>query len=73
MLLITIVILFLLFNKWQPLNNYENNFLFHLKSSFRARDIQKFVFLTSPHLSPLVIALEDDQRLILKFMMSSIV
>ena len=49
------------------------NDYYHLKSSFRSRDIQIFVFLTSPHLSPLAIALEDDQRLIIKFMMSSIV
>ena len=32
--------------------NYEKCFLFHLKSSFRCRDIQIFVFLSSPIFSP---------------------
>ena len=34
-------------------NNYEKCFLFHLKSSFCSRDIQIFVFPTSPQIFPL--------------------
>ena len=30
--------------KWKPSKNDENSFLFHLKSSFRSRDIRIFVF-----------------------------
>ena len=29
--------------------NYEKCFLFHIKSSFRSRDIQIFVFFPFPH------------------------
>ena len=36
--------IFLLFSKWYPLNNYEKCFSFHLKNSFRSRDIQIVVF-----------------------------
>ena len=32
------------FIKWQPSKNYEKCFSLHLKSSFRSRDIQIFVF-----------------------------
>ena len=32
----------------QPLKNYEKCFLFHLKSSFRFRDIQIFVIFALP-------------------------
>ena len=39
---------FLFSIKWKPLKNYEKCFLFHLKSSFRSRDIQFFVFPSSP-------------------------
>ena len=42
----------------------KNAFLFHLKSSFHSRDIQIFVFLTSPHCSLSVIAFEDDRKFI---------
>ena len=35
-----------------PLNNYEKRFLFHLKTSFHSRDIQIFVFPTSPKIFP---------------------
>ena len=35
---------FYFFTKWWPFKNYEKCFLFHLKSSFRSRDIQVFVF-----------------------------
>ena len=41
-------------------NDYKKCFLLHLKGSFRSRDTQIFVFLTSPHPPPLVIFLEDD-------------
>ena len=39
---------FLFFTKWQPFKNCEKCFLFHRNSSFRSRDIQIFVFLSSP-------------------------
>ena len=42
-----ICIKFLFFSK-----NYEKCFLFHLKSSFRSRDIQFFVFLSFPLFLP---------------------
>ena len=35
-----------------PSKNMKKCFLFHLKSSFRSRDIQFFVFLSFPHLQP---------------------
>ena len=35
------------FTKRRHLNNYEKCFLFHLKSSFRSKDIQLFVFFPS--------------------------
>ena len=50
-----------------------NVFLFHLKSSFRSRDIQIFVFWSSPLFPRSAIALEVDSRKILKFMTSSTV
>ena len=31
-----------------PFKNYEKCFLFHLKSSFRSRDIQMFVIFSLP-------------------------
>ena len=40
------------FTKWQPFKNFEKCFLFHLKSSFRSRDIQFFVFLSFPLFLP---------------------
>ena len=43
---------FVFLTKWQPFKNYEKCFLFHLKSSFRSRDIQIFVFLSSPLFLP---------------------
>ena len=33
-------------SKWKALKNYEKYFLFHLKSSFRSRDIQIFVIFS---------------------------
>ena len=51
----------------------KNVFLFHLKSSFRSRDIQIFVFSSSPLFSLSAIDLEVDSRKILKFMTSSTV
>ena len=45
--------------------------LFHLKSSFRSRDIQFFVYSSSPLFFVSAIALEVDSRKILKFVMSS--
>ena len=38
------------YEKWKK--NYEKCFLFHLKSSFRSRDIQIFVFSSSPLFFP---------------------
>ena len=35
-----------------PLCNYTKCFLFHLKSSFRSRDIQIFIFPSSPQFFP---------------------
>ena len=59
---------------YQIFENYEKCFLFHLKSSFRSRDIQIFVFSGFPLLFPLpAIALEIDPGKILKFMTSSVV
>ena len=43
---------FLFFTNWQPFKNYERCFLFHLKSSFRSRDIQIFLFPSSPLFLP---------------------
>ena len=43
-----------------PLNNYEKSFIFHLKISFRFRDIQIFIFSYSQFFSLSVIALGDD-------------
>ena len=43
---------FLFFTKWQPFKSYEKCFLFHLKSSFRSRDNQIVVFLSSPLFLP---------------------
>ena len=42
---------FLFFTTWQPFKSYEKCFLFHLKSCFRSRDIQIFVFSSSPYFS----------------------
>ena len=39
---------FYFFTKWQLFKNYEKCFLFHLKSSFRSRDIQFFVIFSLP-------------------------
>ena len=39
---------FLFFIKWWPFKNYEKCFLVNLKSSFSSRDIQIFVFSSSP-------------------------
>ena len=38
-----------IFHRWYPFKNYEKRFLFHLKSSFRFRDIHIFVFSSSPY------------------------
>ena len=57
---------FLFFTKWSPFKNNEKCFLFHLKNSFSSRDIQVFVFSSSPLFSLSVIALEGDTRKILK-------
>ena len=46
------IYLLFFFTKWQPLNNYEKCFLFHLKSSFHCQDIQIFVFPSSPLFVP---------------------
>ena len=43
---------FLFLTKWEPFKNYEKCSLFHLKSSFCSRDIQIFVFLSSPLFLP---------------------
>ena len=48
----TIFIKFLFFTKWWCFKNYEKCFLFHLKCSFRSRDIQFFVFLFFPLFLP---------------------
>ena len=40
--------IFYFFTKWQPFKNYEKCFLFHWKSSSHSRDIQIFVFRSSP-------------------------
>ena len=39
------------FTKWWHFKNYENVFLFHLKSSFHSRDIQIFVIFSLSTLS----------------------
>ena len=41
-----------IFHQMIALQNYENYFLFHLKTSFRSRDIQIFVFWSSSLFSP---------------------
>ena len=43
------------------------NFLFHLKSSFRSRDIQIFVFLSSPLFSPVSHCFRGWWKITLKF------
>ena len=40
------------FSGSEPFKNYEKCFLFHLKSSFRSRDIQIFLFSSSPLFLP---------------------
>ena len=47
---------------YSPSKTMKNIFLFHLKSSFRSRNIQIFVFPSSPLFSLSVIALELDPR-----------
>ena len=47
---------------YSPSKTMKNVFLFHLKSSFRSRNIQIFVFPSSPLFSLSVIALELDPR-----------
>ena len=61
------------FTKWQPLNNYEKCFLFHLKNYIHSRDIQIFVFLFFPLFFLSAIGSEDDRREISKFITSAIV
>ena len=68
-----IFIKFLFFRRMIALQKLRNYFLFHLKSSFRSRDIQNFVFLPFLFFYLSAIALEDDRRYILKFMTPSIV
>ena len=46
--LVSAIFFFFFFTKWQPFKNCEKCFLFHLKCSFRSRDIQLFVFPSSP-------------------------
>ena len=43
---------FLFSTNWQPFKNYERCFLFHLKSSFRSRDIPIFLFPSVPLFLP---------------------
>ena len=43
---------FYFFTKWKTFKNYEKCFLFHLKSSFCAWDIQFSVFLSFPFFLP---------------------
>ena len=43
---------FLFFTKWYPFKNYEKCILFHLKSSFRSRVIQIFVYASFPYFLP---------------------
>ena len=40
--------IFYFFTKWWPFKNYEDYFLFHLKTSFLSRDVQVFIFLSLP-------------------------
>ena len=56
-----------------PFKNYEKGFLFRVKSSSCSPDIQFLLFPFSLLFLPVVIALEDDQRLISKFMTQSVV
>ena len=48
------------------LKNYEKCFLFHLKSSFRSRDIQIFVFPSSPLFLPVSHCFRDWSKINLK-------
>ena len=48
----TIFFQIFIFHQMIALQNYEKCFLFHLKSSFRSRDIQFFVFPSSPLFFP---------------------
>ena len=62
-----------IFTKWQPFQNYEKCFLFHLKSSFRSRYSQIFVFPSSPLFLPVSHCLRGWSKINLKFMTSWIV
>ena len=57
---------FLFFTKLQPFKNYEKCFLFHLKTSFRSRDIQIFVFPPSPLFLPVSHCLRAWSKINLK-------
>ena len=65
--------IFYFFTKWQPFKNCEKWVLFHLKSSFRSRDIQIFVFSSSHLFLPAGHCFKGWSKIILKFMTSSIV
>ena len=56
----------LFFTKRWPFKNYEKCFLFHLKSSFRSRDIQFFLFLSSPLFLPVSHYLRSWSKINLK-------
>ena len=70
-LLSTIFYQMFIFHQIIALQNYEKWFSFHLKSSFRSRDIQIFVFLSFLFFSLSVISSEVDPRKMLKFMTST--
>ena len=45
---------FFIFHQMIALQKLEKCFLFHLKNSFRSRDMQIFAFLSSPPFSPVI-------------------
>ena len=56
----------IIFHQMIALNNYEKCFLFHLKSSFGFRDIQIFLFLSSPLFLPVNLCLRGWLKINLK-------
>ena len=52
---------------WWSFKNHEKCFLFHLKSSFRSRDIQIFVFPSTPLFLPVGLCIRGWSKINLKF------
>ena len=62
-----IFIKFLFCIKWKPFKNYKKCFLLHLESSFPPRDIQIFVFSSSPLFFPVSHSFRGGSKKNIKF------